>query len=104
MAQDRAEAARERQSLFLVDRNLRDAEQLIFDRIFDGDNLVFRRLDLRKRRVQGCGLAATRGSGHQYHAVRLGDVLAKAFQLRFGKTEDIEPELGELLAERFLVE
>ena len=43
VAQDRAQAARERQPLLLVDRNLRDAAQLVFDRILDRDDLVFDR-------------------------------------------------------------
>src|SRR5476651_411006 len=40
VTQDRTQAAGEGQALFLVDRNLRNAAQLIFDRIFDGDDFV----------------------------------------------------------------
>ena len=56
--QDRPQPARERQPLLLVDRNLRDAAELVFDRILDRDDLVFDRLDLRQRRVQRRRLAA----------------------------------------------
>ena len=45
VAQNRTQAARERQALLLVDRNLRDAANLVLDRIFDGDDLVFVGLD-----------------------------------------------------------
>ena len=38
--QYRAQAARERQTLLFVDRNLQDPRQLIFDRVFDRDDLV----------------------------------------------------------------
>ena len=44
------------------------------------------------------------GPGHQHHAVRLGDVLAEPPQLVLGEPEDVEPQLVELLADRFLVE
>ena len=43
VAEDRSQAASKRQALLLVDRNLRDAAQLILDRVFDRDDLVFRR-------------------------------------------------------------
>ena len=62
VAQDRAQAAREGQALFLVDRNLRDAAHLVFDRIFDGDDLVFVVLDLVERGVERGRLAATRSA------------------------------------------
>ena len=44
------------------------------------------------------------GPGHQHHAVRLGDVLAEPAQLVLGEAQDVEPQLVELLADRFLVE
>ena len=102
--QDRAQAARERQALLLVDRDLRDALQLILDRILDRDDLVFDRLDLRERRVERRRLAAAGRPGHEHHAVRLGDVLAEPAQLELREPQDVEAQLGELLADRFLVE
>ena len=41
VAQDRAQASREGQSLFLVNGNLRNAVQLILDWIFDCQNFIF---------------------------------------------------------------
>ena len=44
---------REGQTLFLVDRNLRDAANLVFDRVFDGDDFVFVGLDFVYARRRG---------------------------------------------------
>ena len=49
VTQDRAQPAREGQALLLVDRDLRDALQLVLDRILDRDDLVFDRPDLGER-------------------------------------------------------
>ena len=78
--------------------------QLVLDRVLDRDDLVLDRLDLRQRRVERRRLAAAGRPGDQHHAVRLGDVLAEALQLGLGEAEDVEPQLGELLADRLLVE
>ena len=61
-------------------------------------------LDLRQRRVERRRLAAAGRAGDQHHAVRLGDVLAEPPQLVLREAEDVEPQLAELLADRFLVE
>src|SRR3990172_22743 len=63
VAQDGAEAAREREPLLLVDRNLRDPAELVLDRVFDRDDLVFDRLDLGQRRVERGRLAAAGRTG-----------------------------------------
>src|SRR5437016_11586453 len=52
VAQDRTQTAREGQTFFLVHRNLRDAVQLIFDRVFDGNDLVFFVSDFVERGVE----------------------------------------------------
>jgi hypothetical protein len=104
VAQDGPQPAGEGQALLLVDRNLRDPFQLILDRVLDRDDLVLDRLDLRERRVEGGRLAAAGGPGHEHHAVRFGDVLAEAFQFGLGESEDVEAQLRELFADRFLVE
>jgi hypothetical protein len=54
-------AAGEGESLFLVDGNLGDAADLVFDRVFDGDDLVFVVLDFVDRGVQRGGLAGAGG-------------------------------------------
>ena len=52
VAQDGTQPARKGQSLFFVHGNLRDALELVFDRIFDGDDLVLIGLDLVDRGIQ----------------------------------------------------
>jgi len=46
MAQDGAQSTSEGESLLLVDRDLGDAPDLIFNRVFDGNKFVFVALDL----------------------------------------------------------
>ncbi len=104
VAQDRAQAARKRQSLFLVDRNLCDAAQLILDRVFNGDDLIFVGLDLVYRGVQRCSLAAARRPRDQHHAVRFLDVAAELAQVVLIKTNHIQGERAELLGHRLFVE
>ena len=41
VAQDGTQSARKREPFLLVHRNLRDSRQLVLDRIFNGDDLVF---------------------------------------------------------------
>ena len=97
-------AAREGQALLLVDRDLGDAFDLIFDRVFDGDDLVFVVLDLAERGVEGGGLAGTGRPGDQHHAVGFRDVAAELDQIAGLKPTTSRRELGELLAHRFLIE
>ena len=75
---------------FLVDRNLGDAANLVFDRIFNGDDLVFVGLDFVDGGVQRCRLTAAGRPGHQHHAVRFFDVAAETAQVVFVKSDHIE--------------
>ncbi len=72
--------------------------------ILDGDDLVLDGLDLGQRGVERGGLAGAGRAGHEHHAVGLADVLAEAPQLDLREAEDVELQLGELLADRLLVE
>ena len=98
VAEDGAQAAGEGEALLLVDGNLRDAADLVLDRVFDGDDLVFFALDLVERGVEGGGLAGAGGAGDEHHAVGLLDVAAEAAEVVFGEADDVERELRELLA------
>src|ERR1041385_6902423 len=104
MTQYGAQAASEGQSLLFIDRDLRNAANLIFDRIFDGDDLVFVGLDFVDSSVERGRLTATGWPCHQHHAVRLFDVTAEASQVVFVKTHNIKYERMKLLAHRFFVE
>ena len=77
VAQDGAQAAREGEAFLFVHRNLGDAADLIFHRIFDGDDLVFVVLDFVDGGVERGRLARAGGSGDEHHAVRLVDVAAE---------------------------
>ena len=60
MPQDGAQTAGEGQALFLVNWNLGDAADLIFDRVLDGDDLVLVGLDfvdsgVKRRRLAAAG-------------------------------------------------
>src|SRR5262249_41568904 len=55
MAQNRSQAAGKGQPFLLVDRDLGDAVQLILDRVFDRDDLVFFIADFIQSSVQRRG-------------------------------------------------
>src|SRR6202158_3886484 len=103
VTQDGTQTAREGQSLFLVDRNLSDAAQLILNWVFNGDDLVFVGLDLVDRGVERRRFAAARRPRDQHHAVWFLDVAAEAAQVVFVEPHHFERELFKLLAHRFLV-
>ena len=52
VTQNRTKTTRERQAFLLVHRNLRDAVELILDRVFDRDDFVFFVSDFVQRRVE----------------------------------------------------
>ena len=104
VAQNGPQPARERETLLLIHRDLRDALDLVLHRVLDGDDFVLVVLDFAQRGVERGGLARPGGAGHQHHAVRLHDVAPKFHQVAFGEPHHVERQLGELLAHRFLVE
>src|SRR4029077_8057056 len=81
VAQNGTQAASKGHALFLVDRNLGDTAQLIFDGIFNGDDLVFVGLDFVDGGIQGGGLARSGGAGDQHHAIRLANIATEAAHL-----------------------
>src|SRR5690349_15636212 len=94
----------ERQSFLFVHGNLRDAVQLILNRILDGDDLVFFVSDLIQRGVERGRLARAGWTSHQDHAVRLRDVATKLAQILFRKTNDIQVEISKLFVDLFFVQ
>ena len=75
LAHDRAQAVGERKADLWLNLDLIYPAKLIFDRIFDGDNLFPGVVDLLQGSVKGCGLATPRRPGDEHHAMRLGDHL-----------------------------
>ncbi len=83
---------------------MRDAFELVFDRVFDGDDFVFVVLDFAERGVKGGRFARAGGTCDQDHPVRFSDVAAEFGEVGGAEAHDIERELGELLGHRFFVE
>ena len=90
MAQNGTQAAGECQAFFLVDGYLGDAAKLVFDWIFDGDDLVLVGLNFVDGSVQRGSFSGAGGTGDQHHAVWLSNIAAEAAHLFRGKTHDVE--------------
>ena len=104
MAQNRTQAARKRQALFFVYRNLGDAADLIFDRVFNGDDLVFVVLDFVDGRVERGGFARAGGAGDQHHAVGFLNVTAEANLVGPVEADHVERQVPKFFAERLFVQ
>src|SRR3954451_1628681 len=76
-AQDRTERRREREPGALVDLNLVHPAESELDRVFDGDDVDLRPVDLRQRRVERRRLTGARRAGRQDRARRLADDLGE---------------------------
>src|SRR6266568_4380909 len=104
VTQDRAQPAGESKALLFVDRDLRDTAKLILHGIFNGDDLVFVGLDFVYGRVKRGGLAGTRGTSNEHHAVRFADVAAEASHFFLRKANDVKTQALEFFGQSFLVE
>ena len=104
MTKDRTQSSGEGEAFLFIDGNLSDPPDLILNRIFDRDDLVFITLDFIESGIQGRGLAATSRPRNQDHAIRFGNVMTEAFDILVIKTNDVEVQLAKLLAHRFFVE
>src|SRR5215472_4921406 len=104
VAKNRSKASRKSEALFLIDRNLRDAANLVFDRILDGNEFVVIGFDFINGCVQSGGLAGARGSGDQDHAVRLMNVAAETLEFFRGKTDYVQIEVRKLLRKCLFVQ
>src|SRR5579859_1416350 len=104
VAQDGPQSAGEGEAFFLIDRNLRNAVYLVFDRVFDRNDLVFVSLDLVQRGVERGGFAAARGPGDQHHSIGLQNVAPELAQVFFIEADDVQHQVAELFAHRFLVQ
>src|SRR6185369_8220892 len=65
VTQDGTQTTGKCQALFLINGNLHNAANLVLDRVFDGDELVFFALDLIQSGVQGGRLAGAGRPGDQ---------------------------------------
>ena len=81
LAHDTAQAVGEGQTDRRLHLDLIDAVQLVFDRVFDGDDLLFDTVDLVERGVERRRLTGACRAGDQHDAVRLGDQAAELLEL-----------------------
>ncbi len=99
LTQDGAENVGEAQADARFHLDLVDAPQLVFDGVLHRDNLFLRRIDLAQRRVEGGGLAASGGAGHQDDPVRPVDQVPEFQQVILGKAQFFQVEDDALAVE-----
>ena len=71
LPQDAPQRPRERHTGLHVHRHLRDALQMVFDRVFDGDDFLRGTMAQRERSIERSRLAAAGGAGREQDPVRL---------------------------------
>ena len=84
LSEQRSQGCGEGEVYLGVDRRLRDAVQLVFDRLFDCRNVELGAAYHLQQGVERRRLAATRGAGNQEHPVGLVDFLFAQADLRRG--------------------
>jgi hypothetical protein len=94
LAQDRAQAAGERQLDLGVHLDLANAAQLVLDRILDRDDVLFDGIDLGQHRIKRRRLAAAGRPGDEDDAVTLARQPAHGFEIasyqpQFLQAEDV---------------
>src|SRR5713226_2510386 len=99
LAEEAAQPVGEGEVDLRVHRRLRDALELVLDRVLDGHDVEVRPVDLAEGRVERGGLAAPGGPRHQHDPVRLVDQ-----PLHGGELVLVHPDLGEVEQHRALVE
>src|SRR5208283_1311829 len=87
VAQDRAQPARKGQAGLLVDLDLIDAFELIFNGIFHGDDFADGIVDLIQRGIKRGGFAAAGGAGDEDDAVRQLEHAAETVQFAPGHVQ-----------------
>ena len=100
LAQDRAQAARERHLDLRVDLRLADAVDVILDRILDGQDVAREVVDALERRVQRRRLAGAGRAGDEQDAVRPMDELVHRGLVAVGHAEARQREPARLLVEQ----
>ena len=90
MAKHRTQAAGEGEPHGRLDLDLRNPFELVFDGVFDGDDLPFPRVDLRKAGIQGRRFAASRRAGEKYDPVGFLQKPLKDFPFMPGKPQFFE--------------
>src|SRR4030067_242898 len=103
MPQDGTESPCEGKSLLFIDRHLDYPAKLVLRRVFYRYYLVLPCPYLGKGGVKGSCFLAACGSCNKDHPVRLPYHLPDPYQFPLAETEDVQPQLMELLGDRLLV-
>src|SRR6516225_3638108 len=104
MPQNRSKSPCEGKALLLIHGYLRDAANLIFDRILDSENFVFFVLDLHQCGIKRSRLSAAGWACDEHHAVWFTDIPAEFFDIGVGKTHDLEAQAPKFFAYGLFVE
>ena len=92
LTQAGAQDALEGQVDLVVDLHLIDARQAVFDRIFDGDDFLLRRIELGQRSVERGGFTRAGGAGDQHHAAGAMNGMTQAFEHQRRHAHAIQPQ------------
>ena len=104
VTQNRPQAAGEGQPFLLIHRNLQHAGELVFHRVFNGDDFVLAVIDLGDCRIQRGGFAGAGRARHQHHAVRFIGQMPHGFHGARIEAEKIQPQAFNLIGQRLFVE
>ena len=87
LTQYRSQQRGESISLLLVHRDLRDAGQFYFDRVFDRDDVSFTGINASQRRVQRASLSAAGRAADEHHAAFAADRFVDGLEHPVGEIE-----------------
>ena len=93
LAQDGAQRIGKGQVDLRMHLDLVDAFQLVFHRVFHGDDLVLFRVNLGQGRVQGRRLTRAGRASHQQNTVRAGEQVVELGQGILGKAHGLQLQL-----------
>ena len=79
--------------------NLIDAVELVFDRVFDGENFLLAIVEMQQRRVERCRLTAAGGSGHQNDAMGPVENIEITRQSGIAEAKRVEAQIDAALIE-----
>src|SRR5581483_795259 len=101
---DRSQSASERQTFLFVHRNLGDAANLVFNRIFDSNNLIFVISDFVERAIERRRLTRSGRSRYQHHSVRLFDKTTESRKIVGLESNNLQTEIAELFVDLLFVQ
>src|SRR6185369_1846838 len=104
VSENGAKSSRKGKALFLIYRYLNNTFEQIFDRILDGDYLLFAGMYFCKCGVKGGRLAGACRTGNKHHAVRFTNHFSETFYLMLRHSEDIERQPFEIACNTLFIQ